>query len=287
MKIAIFADIHSNYQVFNKAIEDIKEYVNHFVFLGDFVTDGFEGNEVIELVKTLNHDAVSGNRDLIVFDCQDEATLDWTEFPNLASLKFSAGCLHQESLNYLKSLEQLKIKTFMEKKICIFHGTPYNINDTSLVPENEALMDQIIADYDCDIYLFGHTHFSFHKFYRNRHFINPGSLGFNFGIQEKNPHPYKYGILTIEDGVIEFQSINVSYDYDKIYDHYINSDYYNYAKEWCDLLLLGLRDSTNHPVSMLAKVIEKAKVNNIDISRRIPKELFMEVFDEYIEMNRL
>ena len=63
MKIAVISDIHSNLMALDMAIADaIKMNVSKFVFLGDYITDGEDGNHVVNIVRELSCDVVLGNR---------------------------------------------------------------------------------------------------------------------------------------------------------------------------------------------------------------------------------
>ena len=63
MKIAVFADIHDNYLVFKKAFSETKDInIDKYIFLGDHITDGFDSNKILEIIKNSDGDAINGNR---------------------------------------------------------------------------------------------------------------------------------------------------------------------------------------------------------------------------------
>ena len=64
MKIAIMGDIHENMIAFKKALEDSKKQkVEKYLFLGDYITDGDNPNEILDLVRKYADYAIKGNRE--------------------------------------------------------------------------------------------------------------------------------------------------------------------------------------------------------------------------------
>lgn len=68
MKYACFSDIHGNIEAFKACYNDaLKRGVNGFIFVGDYVTDFLNANEVINLIKEITSKytcyIVKGNRD--------------------------------------------------------------------------------------------------------------------------------------------------------------------------------------------------------------------------------
>jgi predicted phosphodiesterase len=61
-------------------------------------------------------------------------------------------------------------------RILISHGTSYSTKGEFNIDDNNFL-DKLIRDFDCNVYVFDHTHCPFFKEYKNRYFINPGSVG--------------------------------------------------------------------------------------------------------------
>lgn len=276
MKVAIIADVHSNYLVFKKAIGDAKKrQVDKYIFLGDYISDGFDANNIIKIIKQLDHYAINGNREISIMNYHKDKNPDWDKYIQWNSMKYSYMNLNDESLDFIQHLDIYQIVNIENKKICLSHGTPYNVRGI-VQKDSYNIFDQLIKDFDCDIYLFGHGHTSFYTYYKNRYFINPGSIGIPL-----NELPFKYGILNIDDNNISYELIDIDYSYEKLKKYYLNSDYYKYAPYWCSLVIQAIKTGKDHQDNFIKMIGQKSQIKNIDISKNIPNDLFVEVFDEY------
>ncbi|MDD3341033.1 MAG: metallophosphoesterase family protein [Bacilli bacterium] len=278
MRIAVFADIHSNYLVFKKAYQQTKNLnIDTYIFLGDYVTDGFDGNKVLDIIKSTKGFAICGNREKSLIEYDKKKKKDWSKYIQYYNMKFGYECLNKNNIAFIESLDISKIITLNHKKICLSHGTPEDVRGTVL-EDSFHVFDALIEQYNCDIYLFGHQHKSFCTFYKNKYFINPGSIG-----MPTDEFPYKYGILEIKDDEINFEIKNVEYDYEELYHYYQNSAYCKAAPQWCELLLYSMKDRKNHLDHFIKFVTEKAYQADIDIKNYIPNDFFSDRFKEYKE----
>ncbi len=278
MKIAIISDIHSNYLVFKKAYEDaLSKDVDLFLFLGDYVTDGFDANKILDIIRSSNCYAINGNRELSLIEYRKNKDARWDKYLQFRSMKYGYESLNQENLEYLQSLPIYKILNIASKKVCISHSTPYNVRG-DVSSDSFEVFDKLIEDYNCDVYLFGHEHKCYYTEYKEKIFINAGSIGL-----PTDGLPFKYGILTI-DGDVKYEKIGIAYDYDELESYYKNSDYYKEATIWCSLLLMTMKSGENHPQYFMDYVCTKAKKENIDISYAIPDELFINSYKEYYNL---
>ena len=276
MKIAIFADIHSNYLVFKKAYEDaINKNVDMFLFLGDYITDGFDGDKILDIIRKSKGYAINGNREVSIVNYDKTKDERWDKYIQRHNMKYGYDHLSKENLEYLKTLPIYRILTINNKKICISHSSPYNVKGDVYFDSYE-IFDKLINDYDCDIYLFGHEHKTYLTEYKGKLFINVGSIGL-----PTDGLPYKYGMLVLNEK-IEYESVGINYDFKVIEEYYKNSDYYKKNEIWCSLLLMLIKTGENHTQNFMDYIYKKAKEKNIDISYAIPNELFIESYYEYI-----
>ncbi len=277
MKIAVISDIHSNYPVFNKAYQDAKNRnVDMFVFLGDYITDGFDGNKILDIIRQSKGYAINGNRELYVIKYDEIKESGLGEYLQYKNIKYAYDSLSESNFQYLKEQPIYQIINIMGCKICLAHGTPYNTRDV-VSSDSYGIFDRLIEDYDCDIYLLGHTHLYYYTEYKGRKFINPGSIGL-----PTDDLPYKYGILEINDNDIKYEKIGIDYDYIQLEKYYKSTDYYQINTIWCELILLILKTGKEHALHFMSLIREKAKKDNIDISVVTPDILFIEAYQEYI-----
>ena len=71
--------------------------------------------------------------------------------------------------------------------------------------------EEMFADIDADIYLYGHTHKSIFNKYSKKIYINPGALGCP-GKTNKAP----YGILEINYNKVEYEQLVVDYNVEAV-----------------------------------------------------------------------
>lgn len=277
MKIAVISDIHSNYPVFKKAYDDaISRGADTFIFLGDYVTDGFDANKVIELIRNTNGYVINGNRETTIINYDKNKDERWSKYLYRRSKKYAYECLSKENLEYLKTLPIYQIIGLADKKICISHSSPYNVSG-DVFYNSYDVFDKLIEDYPCDIYLFGHEHKYYYTNYKNKHFVNAGSIGL-----PTDGLPFKYVMLDINSDV-KVEKIDIEYEYSELEKYYKNSEYYNYANVWCNLLLLVMKTGGDHILNFMNFLKLRAKEKNIDISNFIPDDLFNESYYEYIK----
>jgi len=275
MKVAVFSDIHSNYLVFEKAYNDALERgVGFFLFLGDYVTDGEDANKVLDIIKSTKGHVINGNREVLLMDYHINKSPDWDTYMQYWNLKHGYQVLTDENIEYLAALPFYKEITINDKKILMAHSTPYSPKGLMLA-DNYEMFDKILDEYDCDLYLFGHTHKSYDIVYRNKRLINVGSIGL-----PTDGLPFKYGILTI-DGDIEYEPIGIDYDYAKLEKHYINSGYYQEVTIWCKTLLEVFRIGYDEPQDLIDYMMNICKERGIDSSKGAPNEIFIEASENY------
>jgi putative phosphoesterase len=276
-KIGIFADIHSNYLVFKKAIEDaVSRNIDLFLFLGDYITDGLNTDEILNTIRSLNMYAINGNRELSIIGYDNEKDEDWLKYDQYKSMLYTYENISKENLDFIKKLDIYKIVEIEGKKVCISHSSPYNVRG-NIQEDSYQMFDKIIKDYPADIYLFGHEHKSYFTYYKDKYFINPGSVGL-----PTDGENYSYGLLEIGEK-IKYQRIDFDFDYEELEKHYKNSEYYKKATIWCEVLLRMMKEKYNYPIYLIDKIKEIAKKENIDISKNIPNELFRKCYEEFIE----
>ena len=146
----------------------------------------------------------------------------------------------------------------------MIHGNQYYSDKDNI----EEVFDKIINDFDFDICLFGHSHKYLYRKYKNKIFINPGSIG-----QSNDYSSYKYCIIEIIDEInVILKEFNVRESFDKLVNYYKKTNYYKNNYVWANLVLYTIRDGLaycplfleefNNRIEKLGELSEK-KFNKI------------------------
>lgn len=233
MKIALISDIHSNLPALNQAIKDAQnQNVDHYIFLGDAISDGYSDNEVIDIISKKSYITVLGNRDRTLLYSKFDP-----RFLNQKPLCMSQNNLNSDSKSYLEELNNVEFFEYSGLRFLVIHGD--QVRELVRPSFIENGYDKLIDMYDFDVCLFGHNHLHSDHTYSGKRFINPGSIG----IPADGPE-YKYCILTIEDNVFDvaLRSFPVDETYLKEFEV---STYYSENPIWGGLIHDSIRIGTS------------------------------------------
>jgi len=180
MRLAIFSDIHGNWDALEKVLVDMdRNRIDSRVCLGDSVGYGPEPEEVIREIRRLEIPMVMGNHELGLVD---PSTLDWFNKPTRTSLRITRRLLSKESLNYLKGLNP-----FLLDHDCRFvHGFPPDSITTYLYEVPDPEIHRILTALPERICFIGHTH--------DLHLIASEGPGIIY-------LPFKRGVFSLRKGV--------------------------------------------------------------------------------------
>ncbi len=234
MKVAVLSDIHSMYYMFDAVVNKlVEENIDYFLFLGDYVSDGFENNEVLEKIKWLESIgktvvSVLGNRDLSILNYNG---VSWENEPSLGNLLYAYKDVNEDNFNYLKSMNTTEKIILNDKNIYLSHHNILENNDP-FYPHSENYIKCINEKYKNSLFLTGHIHTQFNFKNSDNQFINPGA----FGISRDIANGIAYCVLEIDKDIKCDMRVE-SFDINEVAKHYINSRYYELNPEWTVLLL--------------------------------------------------
>ena len=236
MKIAVMGDIHENLFAFNLALEDAKKQgVEKYLFLGDYITDGDNPNEALDLVKKYGDYVIRGNREkyLLNFDMKKK------DYVNLKAIKFTIDLLSDNNMKYIKSLKDYLLISLNGKKFLMIHGDQYYYD----IKDQIVIWNRIIDEYpEFDICLIGHSHIFCDTMYKGKRFINPGAIGYPF-----DGPAYKYCVLNVDDLVItELREFSVADSYKELEEQYKKGNFYKENTIWGNVVLDTIRESANY-----------------------------------------
>ena len=109
-KIAVFSDIHGNYQALDAILNDIKKYnYDEVIFLGDAIGIGPEPYKCLDRLLKSNITYIYGNHEMYILEGHD----------NFSNIKESAKPHHKWTENETKTLHSELKKRMIKDKIII------------------------------------------------------------------------------------------------------------------------------------------------------------------------
>ncbi len=278
-KIAVISDIHCHLFLFEKILEDCNQRkIDHYLFLGDYISDGPNSNVIINKIKKISNDVIYGNRE---YDLNQYDGKTWIDNPRYINKLYAYNDLREENRVYLKSLSLYKIVEIENRRICISHGTPYKVDGQALA-DSYDLFSKLIEDFDCDVYLFGHQHRPFYTEYQNRLFINVGSVSTPLDGRATS----KYGVLEIGEK-IKYELIEYSYSFEEVKNYYTESDYFKKCWAWSNLLIYALRDGIDYRRRFISHAQAYAKAKDLDPKKDFTEDVWYGLFFDFMEKNNL
>jgi putative phosphoesterase len=183
MKIALISDIHSNYIALDAVLADLKKRkeIEKIVCLGDLVGYAPYPDKIFPLINDSKIQTILGNYDeAVAFDkesCGCGYSDKTYEFMGKISLEWTVGHTSQENKGWMKSLPRKVSLEVNGKKVLMVHGSPESINGRIEPDLSEEELYAVMENANADILLCGHTHWPFHMIIKEKHIINPGSVG--------------------------------------------------------------------------------------------------------------
>ncbi|WP_256311866.1 metallophosphoesterase family protein [Tissierella carlieri] len=249
MRIALVADIHSNYFAFEAVLKDIdNREIDKIFFLGDYVFGGYASNETVDLLmhcqnQSQKHLIISGNIDKLITPIEENA--DWI-YPVNKQIYNELGI---KRISFLKSLpENILIE---EEGISIYlcHN-PSEIEVFTLVdslrrehniPNMRGLVE-ISDDMKSDVCIFGHYHLFMDEKVNGKRFICPSSVGMPFNGDPRA----QYMILDICEGNISTSRQYVEYDKLKLIEGFDKKGYFEKYDNWSMNMITTILTAHNY-----------------------------------------
>lgn len=217
MKLGVITDIHNNLTALRAVAEKLNQIgCDKVICCGDIIGIGPCPEETVQYIMQIpNLIAVRGNHEKYLLEGMP------SRYPNSENMgleemkhhKWEHNLLSSESIHFLESLPYKINLTYEGFSISVMHycmeRDGHFINYHANPSEDD--LKKMFADVNSDIVLYGHNHCrnicNSDKFY-----INVGSLG--CPAQDKNLA--RAGIVKLEKGNVEVQTIDVEYDVDNV-----------------------------------------------------------------------
>lgn len=164
LKIGVIADIHADLLSLQAALALLDEKgMDQIICAGDLVGKGFEGDEVVNIIRERNIPCVMGNHDYF--------NIQWPDLhlPTIRTLQPATRAFLQQLPDHLE-FEWLGKKTLMA------HGIPGNRNVGLHAYHHRDIYLTIIDTAQADIVIVGHTHEPLIVHIDDTWIFNPGSV---------------------------------------------------------------------------------------------------------------
>ena len=262
MRYAIISDIHGNLPAFEAVLRDAEKMgVDEYILLGDYAVCLPWGNEVVDRIRNLKPAyIIKGNQEDYLINVSKQGNVEWDREKS-RPIHYAYNSLTQENRDFLFGLpdeieivdNHIRINIVHDSRI--FYRSPrieifHCHNFRSLYEENpdiannydeltrEAILTHPEASKEIEalpegIYIFAHNHLQFQMEYKGRYFINPGSAS----IPLDSNNNLSYAVLDVSDSGVNIDNRRVAYDYRKVIKMLLDSEYYQYAPFWCQLVI--------------------------------------------------
>jgi predicted phosphodiesterase len=152
MKLAIFSDVHGNFDALKQVIKDIDTSdVDAVISLGDNIGYGPESDRVIKKIKALNIPSVQGNHELAI---HDEEYLNWFNPVARKSLLKTRDKLSKASLRHISQLEP----SIISHGCRFVHGFPPDSPLIYMYQVSEGRKQEVLGEMAERLCFIGHTH---------------------------------------------------------------------------------------------------------------------------------
>jgi len=222
MRLAIIADIHSNFEALERVLRQIdREEVEAILNLGDLAGYNASPNECLELLQSRTVWSLAGNHDLAMLDPERAQSF------NIIAYEAIRWCREQVRPEFLEFLHGLPLLREQPGSFLACHGTPTNPDSYIAYHfQGKGVLKYLRNRTDLRVCFFGHTHrralwyrdirgkVALHQISPSKmwlspedhYLINPGSVG-----QPRDGNPKAaYAIFDDAEFSIHFKS--VSYD---------------------------------------------------------------------------
>lgn len=271
-RVALVSDVHGNLPALQAVFADARgRGAEHFLLLGDYVTDFPYPNEIAELLQNLeNTTLIRGNK---------EERYAWLHATNDASLSCAQMSATRWNLEVLTDANREFLCTLPDdatlevvganiyathsvREICrplakldVMHSSWYtramdrapfsHAEYLEIVRQEIAASEEIsaqLAELPTGVYAFGHNHLQGHWQIDNVLLVNPGSCGLTMNFDARAP----YTILDFSGAEVAVEEYRVEYDVDEVVAFAKQSQMYKYAPEWCEIHAKILRTGRDY-----------------------------------------
>lgn len=284
MKIAVMADIHSNAEAFRTCYaEALKQGVTEFIFLGDYLGDMANPQEMLQLIDEIRKEYpctfIRGNKEEYWINHRKNPEEIW-QSGNTATgmLEYNYSHLTDADIDFFENMpisKAMKYEGMPEFTIC--HGSPFKVNQ-SMRPDYNYI-DELAEQLETQMVICGHFHIQTEYERKGRLIINPGAIGVPLHSKGKP----QFMILHGEAGRWQHEFITLSYDVDKTIKSMNDEELFLKAPGWYEITKhLLLTGETSHAVVVRRVMDRYFKDTGKTTLSEIPEQYWKEVISEIL-----
>lgn len=213
MKIAVLADIHSNFAALEAVVADIqKSNPDRVIVAGDFANRGPEPEPVMKLLSKLGWPLLRGNHeDYVLGQTGPSTATDLAEIAMWQPARWTA----ERTREYHKMMATLPLHVTLQapdrSEVWITHGTP-RANYEGIYPRTtDAELAEMLQSVNAPLICVAHTHFPLIRRLGPSLIVNVGSVGLPFNGDWRA----QYGMMEWSGGAWDVDLRAIEYDRDR------------------------------------------------------------------------
>lgn len=221
-RIGVIADVHGNIVALDAVIERLRALgVDEFIFLGDLVSKGPAPQECLQTMKKLkpliwiqgNTEERFSNPWFNELCTKDPRTLSPEHRSLMLQHGFSKEHLSSESVEFLAHLPIQQSLQAGSVEFCCVHGAPGNVYQAITSEQDGGELDEICGRFEERWCLSGHTHIPMMRHWKDKVFINFGSISF----PSDHRLQASFGIIELGQGAPGYSFLEVPWDIESLH----------------------------------------------------------------------
>lgn len=177
MKIGLLADIHANDLALEAVLKAAKRHgVEELLIAGDFVGYYYNPERVLELLNSWTWNAIGGNHEAMLGEWRSGRNREEILKKYGSGIKEACNKLSEAQLENLINLPPTRRIKIDNREVLICHGAPWD-RDYYIYPDVAVDTRLCLFREDCDLLVYGHTHYPAVWQEGEQLAVNPGSVG--------------------------------------------------------------------------------------------------------------
>lgn len=256
MDIAVFSDIHGNYEALTACLQyALDRSIDTFLLLGDYVAELAYPERTMQLLYDMkdkyNCTFIRGNKEDYWIDYRREPNPAWKDNDSTTGmLLYAYGHLSDADIDFYEAMPIVKrMELAGYEPFIICHGSPFKTNEKMIFDTDR--IREIMDSVEEKMIVCGHTHKQGKEEHNGKKVLNTGALGMALGSDGKA----QFLILHGENGKWTEEFVNLEYDVEKVIADMYEDDLFFHAPCWSRITERFLRDGRVSHGSVLARAM--------------------------------